>query len=63
MNHKVDIGNEAQVNVQETTSQAAGGSRATSPTAQREEMMRQQRKAQLTKHGVIPEFIKISEIY
>jgi len=26
-------------------------------------MMRQQRKAQLTKHGVIPEFIKISEIY
>ena len=26
-------------------------------------MMKQQRKAQLTKHGVIPEFIKISEIY
>ena len=63
MNHNVDIGNEAQVNVQETTSQAAGGSRATSPTAQREEMMRRQSKAQLTKHGVIPEFIKISEIY
>lgn len=25
--------------------------------------MKQQRKTQLTKHGVIPEFIRISEIY
>ena len=63
MSHNLDIGNEPQVHVQETTSNNAGGSRATSPTAQREEMVRQQRKAQLTKHGVIPEFIKISEIY
>ena len=29
----------------------------------RDEHSRAQRKAQLTKHGVIPEFIKITEIY
>lgn len=29
----------------------------------RDEHGRAQRKAQLTKHGVIPEFIKITEIY
>lgn len=47
----------------ETTSNNAAGNRATSPSQTREEMLRQQRKQQLTKHGVIPEFIKISEIY
>jgi len=29
----------------------------------REEFMKMHRKALLTKHGVIPEFIKISQIY
>ena len=34
-----------------------------SPKNMKEEINRQIRKAQLTKHGVIPEFIKIEEIY
>lgn len=34
-----------------------------SPQAQREEYHKLKRKAALNKHGVIPEFIKISEIY
>ena len=34
-----------------------------SPEEQKTEMMKEQRKQQLNKHGVIPEFIKISEIY
>ena len=34
-----------------------------SPKNMKEEINRQMRKAQLTKHGVIPEFIKIDEIY
>jgi len=38
--------------------------RTLSPGAEkREEVLRQQRKAALNKHGVIPEFIKINEIY
>jgi ATP-dependent protease Clp ATPase subunit len=34
-----------------------------SPEEQKNEMMKENRKQQLNKHGVIPEFIKISEIY
>jgi len=34
-----------------------------SPAAQREEIQKEQRKANLNKHGVIPEYIKVSEIY
>jgi hypothetical protein len=34
-----------------------------SPVARREERERVQRKNNLQKHGVIPEYIKISEIY
>lgn len=34
-----------------------------SPAVLREEMLRLQRKANLNKHGVIPEFIKIQDIY
>jgi hypothetical protein len=37
--------------------------RELSPRAQREEAQRQKRKEALNKHGVIPEFIKISEVY
>ena len=35
----------------------------TSPEVQRQEALKQQRKEALNKHGVIPEFIKITEIY
>ena len=34
-----------------------------SPKNIKEEINKQVRKAQLTKHGVIPEFIRIQEIY
>lgn len=35
----------------------------TSPELQKQEILKQGRKEALNKHGVIPEFIKISEIY
>ena len=41
----------------------AENNKGSSPKNAREEIQRQVRKAQLTKHGVIPEFIKITEIY
>ena len=63
-NPNLDIGPEPQsVNVKEMTTIEENGNRATSPTHTREELLRQHRKEQLTKHGVIPEFIKITEIY
>jgi len=34
-----------------------------SPLGRRERELRNQRKAMLSRHGVIPEYIKISEIY
>ena len=43
--------------------QKVGRSPGNSPMRAKEKHMRNQRKAMLTRHGVIPEYIKISEIY
>jgi hypothetical protein len=49
--------------VPQTQQVQKSGSPARSPVRAKEKHMRDQRKAMLTRHGVIPEYIKISEIY
>ena len=53
----------AQTTQQVQQAQKASRSPGGSPMRAKERHMRNQRKAMLTRHGVIPEYIRISEIY
>ena len=58
------MGSAADIKSQEIEGETAeqAPKRTFSPT-RKEDHLREQRKAQLNKHGVIPEYIKISEVY
>ena len=62
--NNLNVGSAVDINIQENDGETAEkkNKRTLSPT-NKEEHLRASRKAQLNKHGVIPEYIKISEIY